>query len=181
MFGISTNIRRTALTLPLCILGMSAGGCGFVQSPVDLGHITSENIDTRQKDPSKLIDQTFEVDQAAKFAGVKNYKTILALRQDAIANGRSAKTSFLDLGLLTADYIKAGLVIELNTESNDEDKKINLLFQVLEVRKFDDQEDFLKIKLLNKKYFDTKWWISSYEFSRLAKRPGQGLKWKLPF
>jgi hypothetical protein len=158
-----------------------SGGCSVIESAHDLVHTTSKGTDTLKKDPGKLIGQTFEVDYWVKFPGLKTYKTILDLRQTTIETARPLKTSFLALGLLTTEYTNANLLTNLNTESNSEDKNINLIFEVLESHKFDDQETFLKIKLLNKKYFDTTWWISSYDFWGLAHPPRPGWKLKMPF
>lgn len=181
MFRISTDMKTTVLALLLCMLGISLAGCTFVESASDLVPDIHKETDALKKDPSQLIGQIFEVSHFAKFAGLKTYKAIVGLRQATTETGRSAKTSFLELGLLTTEYTDAGLLTNLNTESNDEDKYIDLVFEVLELRNFDDKEMFLKINVLNKKYFDTKWWISSYDFWRLANRPKPGRKWKLPF
>jgi hypothetical protein len=181
MFKISTNMRNTVLVLSTCMLGISSSGCSSIQSAMNAVQAPSEQADSPQIDLSKFVNRTFEVLYSAKFPGVNKYKSISGLRVTASETGHSPKVSFLELGRLTNDCVREGVVVDLNTQSNAADEKINLIFQILEVRKYDAHESFIKIKVLNKKFFDTNWWISSYDFLRLAKAPKDDSPFKLPF
>lgn len=112
------------------------------------------------KDPQSMVGKYFEVGPNVMFVGtgdVERYESAMSgIKKDPMAGMRE----FMDL-------FKQEVFVNLNKPLNSEQVDAKLIFQIIDFKEYETARDlFFKVKIYNKKYRDTTWWIS---FSDLGK------------
>lgn len=151
--GIWYILFLVSIALLLC-------GCNFLQEIMQGIQLNDSTL----KNPKSFVGKYFEVGPDNGIIGAPKPETIRALRNSAEEMGKDLddiKDAFDPKlqDMMQRQYLDTGLIVELNQGSNREDEKAKLLFQIEDFKK--EKEDILfKVKILNKKYLGTTWWIT---------------------
>jgi len=121
-----------------------------------------ESFVANLKDPQILVGKYFEAGAGQPLFGAlqsDRYEGTMSLVKSNPAEGKK------DL----QDRLAEGAFIDINQGLNPEQEKAKLIFEIIEAKQYEASKDlFFKIRLFNKKYMDTEWWVYSSDFGKVA-------------
>ena len=120
-------------------------------------------IQTAITNPQTLVGKYFEVEPSRPLVGSQNFENYAEFRHRVKREPASKED--------TREAVKGGLIVFLDKGTNCEENSANLIFQIVGFKKsqLDKRDIFLEIKICNKKYVGTTWWVYAGDLAWLAK------------
>lgn len=114
--------------------------------------------------PAKLVGNYYQVQPDKVLVGIANRELSAQMIEGWYSDNGGAEGR-QKMAAVVKEAKRAGLVVNLNQESSAADKEAKLLFEIIDFSRLghgdasDKPQLALNIKVLNKKYGGTKWWI----------------------
>jgi len=149
-----TNIIQVCAFMFFAFAVQFLSGCGLMPN--------METFMAALKDPQSVVGKYFEANPHTHLVATKDvekYEELMSvLKKDPMAGMKTM-----------INQMKQGVFVDLNEGINKEQSEAKLIFEVTEFKKYPATKDlFFKVRLFDKKYIDTAWWIYSTDFGKAA-------------